>query len=157
MAAVAVKVSNSNVSSRLVYQPTHVHVINTAFHFTVEYTELTTITTTSLFHDLLYLTQQSILDTLQAHFDAHPHAQADVNLALIDKSEAALTELKVLAMRHKKSNLLTQFALSRKTQSLLDEASKNFTTAISKLQLGIAVSQMGVNLRIDENVSVIIG
>jgi hypothetical protein len=100
---------------------------------------------------------QSILDTLQAHFDAHPHAQADVNLALIDKSEAALNELKVLAMRHKKSNLLTQFALSRKTQSLLDEASKNFTTAISKLQLGIAVSQMGVNLRIDENVSVIIG
>jgi hypothetical protein len=60
-------------------------------------------------------------------------------------------------MRHKKSNLLTQFALSRKTQSLLDEASKNFTTAISMLQLGIAVSQMGVNLRIDENVSVIIG
>eukprot|EP00953_Heterococcus_sp_UTEX-ZZ885_P001218 1164-Heterococcus_DN1.PRE.1 len=97
------------------------------------------------------ISQQSILDTLQAHFDAHPHAQADVNLALIDKSEAALNELKVLAMRHKKSNLLTQFALSRKTQSLLDEASKNFTTAISKLQLGIAVSQMGVNLRIDEN------
>jgi hypothetical protein len=92
---------------------------------------------------------------LEQHFSKHPGSQADVNTALLESSEAALVELVKLASRHSRCNMLSQFALSRKTQSLLDEASKNFTTAISKLQLGIAVTQMGVNLRIDENVSVL--
>jgi hypothetical protein len=75
---------------------------------------------------------------------------------MLVKAEEALNELKAVASRHKSSNMLTQFALSRKTQSLLDEASRCFAEATSKLQLGVAVSQYGVNLRIDENVSVII-
>jgi hypothetical protein len=73
----------------------------------------------------------------------------------MDKAEAALTDLVTLARRHSKNNMLLQFALSRKTQSLIDEASAMFTEAISKLHLGLAVSQIGVNLRIDENVTVL--
>jgi hypothetical protein len=73
----------------------------------------------------------------------------------MDKAEAALQDLVTLARRHSKNNMLMQFALSRKTQSLIDEASASFTEAIAKLQLGLAVSQIGVNLRIDENVTVL--
>jgi hypothetical protein len=87
--------------------------------------------------------------------DLHQASAADINIALLDKAEAALIELKALADRSARSNLLAQFALSRKTKSLLEEASKCFTEATAKLQLGIAVSQFGINLRIDENVSVI--
>jgi hypothetical protein len=73
----------------------------------------------------------------------------------MEKSEGALVELIKLATRHSRCNMLSQFALSRKTQALIDEATKSFTEAVSKLQLGMAVTQMGVNLRIDENVSVL--
>jgi hypothetical protein len=87
--------------------------------------------------------------------ELHQASAGDINIALLDKAEAALIELKALADRSARSNLLAQFALSRKTKSLLEEASKCFTEAKAKLQLGIAVSQFGINLRIDENVSVI--
>jgi hypothetical protein len=72
------------------------------------------------------------------------------------KVEATLTELRSLARKHQKSNTLLQLALARKTQSLLDEATKCFNEATSKLQLNLAVSQYGVNLRIDENVSLLL-
>jgi hypothetical protein len=101
-----------------------------------------------------YTLQQSTLDTLQGHIDANPASQADINLSLMDKVEATLTELKSLAIKHQNSNILTRFALSRKTQSLLNEATQCFTEATSKLQLNIAVSQYGVN--IDENISVLV-
>jgi hypothetical protein len=51
--------------------------------------------------------------------------------------------------------MLSQFALSRKMQLLLDEATKSSTDAVSKLQLGTSVTQIDVNLRIHENVSVL--
>jgi NurA-like 5'-3' nuclease len=73
----------------------------------------------------------------------------------MDKAEAALQDLVTLTRRHSKNNMLMQFALSRKTQNLIDEASASFTEAIAKLQLGLTVSQIGVNLRIDENVTVL--
>jgi hypothetical protein len=75
---------------------------------------------------------------------------------MIEQSEAALTELITLATRHTNLNMLSQFALSRKTQSLLDEASKSFIEATDKLQLGLSVAQYGVQLKIDENISVLI-
>jgi hypothetical protein len=74
----------------------------------------------------------------------------------MDKVEAILTELELLATKHQNSNMLTKFALSRKTQTLLDEVTQCFTEATSKVQLNLAVSQYGVNLRIDENVSVLV-
>jgi hypothetical protein len=74
----------------------------------------------------------------------------------LDNVDVLLNELKSLASKHKNSNMLTKFALSRKTQSLLNEATQCFTEATSKLQLNIAVSQYGVNLRIDENISVLV-
>jgi hypothetical protein len=49
-----------------------------------------------------------------------------------------LTELKSLAVKHQKSNIFTQFALARKTPSLLDEATsvllKQQASYISTLQ-----------------------
>jgi hypothetical protein len=74
----------------------------------------------------------------------------------MDKANSTLTELKSLAVKHQKSNIFTQFALARKTQSLLDEATKCFTEATSKLHLNIAVSQYGINLHIDEGVSLLV-
>jgi hypothetical protein len=74
----------------------------------------------------------------------------------MDKVEATLTELKMLAMKHQNSNMLTKFALSRKTQTLLDEVTRCFTEATTKLQLNLSVSQFGVNLRVDENVSILV-
>jgi hypothetical protein len=76
-------------------------------------------------------------------------------VALLERSEATTTELIKLATRHSKCNMLSQFALSRKTQSLIDDATKSFGDAISKLQLGLTVTQMSINLRIDENVNVL--
>jgi hypothetical protein len=78
------------------------------------------------------------------------------NIALMNKAEAVITELLTLARRHNKNNMLLQFALSRKTQSLIDDAGNKFNEAISKLQLGLAVTQLGVNLRIDENVTLLL-
>jgi hypothetical protein len=76
-------------------------------------------------------------------------------MALMDDCEQSIAELVTLGNKHKKSNMLMQFVLSRKTQSLIDAAESNFTGAIAKLHLGIAVTQIGVNLRIDENVSLL--
>jgi hypothetical protein len=98
---------------------------------------------------------QSTLDTLQGHFEKYPASLSDVNMGLMDSCEASLAELVTLGNKHKKSNMLMQFVLSRKTQSLIDEAETSFTGAIAKLHLGIAVTQIGVNLRIDENVSLL--
>ena len=93
---------------------------------------------------------------MQGHIEAYPKAGSDINLSLMDKVNSTLTELKSLAVKHQKSNIFTQFALARKTRSLLNEATKCFTEATSKLHLNIAVSQYGVNLRIDENISVLV-
>jgi hypothetical protein len=103
-----------------------------------------------------YTLLQSTLDTLQGHIEAYPASGADINLSLMDKVNATLTELKSLAVKHQKNNIFTQFALARKTQSLLDEATKCFTEATSKLHLNIAVSQYGINLHIDEGVSILV-
>jgi hypothetical protein len=71
-----------------------------------------------------------VLETLEQHFNKHPGSQADVNAALMENSEATLVELIKLATRHSRCNMLSQFALSRKTQSLIDEATKSFTEAV---------------------------
>jgi hypothetical protein len=76
-------------------------------------------------------------------------------VTLIEITEPALAELIKLATKHSNCNMLSQFALSRKTQSLLDEATKSSTDAVSKLQLGTSVTQIDVNLRIHENVCVL--
>eukprot|EP00953_Heterococcus_sp_UTEX-ZZ885_P001940 1559-Heterococcus_DN1.PRE.1 len=99
---------------------------------------------------------QSTLDTLQGHIEAYPAPGADINLSLMDKVNSSLTELKSLAVKHQKSNIFTQFALARKTQSLLAEATEYYTEATSKLHLNIAVSHYGVNLRVDEGVSILV-
>jgi hypothetical protein len=75
---------------------------------------------------------------------------------ILHRAQTSLTELTSLAVKHQKTNIFTQFALARKTQSLLDEATKYYTEATSKLHLNIAVSQYGVNLRIDEGVSILV-
>jgi hypothetical protein len=100
--------------------------------------------------------QQSTIDTLQSHITAHPESKADINEALSDKVDVTLIDLKSLACKHRNSNMLTRSALSRKTQSQLNEATQCFNEATSKLQLNIAVSQYGLNLRIDENISVLV-
>eukprot|EP00953_Heterococcus_sp_UTEX-ZZ885_P018060 10088-Heterococcus_DN1.PRE.1 len=99
---------------------------------------------------------QGTLDALEKTYGSHPKLQMESNLALMNKAEAVITELLVLARRHNKNNMLLQFALSRKTQSLIDDAGNKFNEAISKLQLGLAVTQLGVNLRIDENVTLLL-
>jgi hypothetical protein len=110
----------------------------------------------NVFVSVCYTLQQSTLDTLQGHIEAYPASGADINLSLMDKVNATLTELKSLAVKHQSSNMLTKFALSRKTQSLLNEATQCFTEATSKLHLNIAVSQYGLNLHIDEGVSILV-
>jgi hypothetical protein len=74
----------------------------------------------------------------------------------MNNAEAVLAELLTLAQRHNKNNMLLQFALSRKTQALIDDASSKFNEAICKLQLGLAVTQLDVNLRIDDNVTLLL-
>jgi hypothetical protein len=86
----------------------------------------------------------------------HLNAIADVNMALMDKAEASLVELITLAKRHNSNNMILQFALSRKTQSLIDEAGRYFNEAISKLQMGLTVTQIGVTLKIDDNVDLLL-
>jgi hypothetical protein len=103
----------------------------------------------------LYYILQSTLDTLQGHFERVPTSLSDVNITLMDNCEASIAELVTLGNKHKKSNMLMQFVLSRKTQSLIDAAESNFAGAIAKLHLNIAVVNVGVNLRIDENVSLL--
>lgn len=99
---------------------------------------------------------QDTMDMLQAHFLKHPGSQDDINLELMSSCEERLTQLVELAQCHQRSSMLAQFALSRRTQDLIDEASRFFSDAVAKLQLGLAVSSMGVNLRIDENVSLLL-
>jgi hypothetical protein len=99
---------------------------------------------------------QATTNKLECHIKANPASSGGVNLMLLDNVKATLTELKSLAVKHQKSNMLKQFALARKTQFLLDRATKSFTDAISQLHLDVAVSQYGVNLHIDENVSVLV-
>jgi hypothetical protein len=101
-------------------------------------------------------TIQGTLDALEKTYGNHPKLQMESNLALMNKAEAVITELLILARRHNKNNMLLQFALSRKTQSLIDDAGNKFNEAISKLQLGLAVTQLGVNLRVDENVTLLL-
>jgi hypothetical protein len=86
----------------------------------------------------------------------YPESASECNVSCLNRVDEVLLELKELARKHNKSNMITQFALSRKVQSMLDEATAALTDAISKLQLGIVVTQLGVNLRIDENVSILL-
>jgi hypothetical protein len=145
----------------------HAHVSHTPTESSIKYSLVT-----SIYHveaqlsciplyirmnvSVCYSPQKSTLDTLQGHIEAYPASGADINLSLMDKVNATLTELKALALKHQSSNMLTKFALSRKTQSLLNEATQWFTEATSKLHLNLAVTQYGVNLRIDENISVLV-
>ncbi|KAG5182787.1 hypothetical protein JKP88DRAFT_348758 [Tribonema minus] len=99
---------------------------------------------------------QSILDTLQGYFDKHPDSESGVDLEMMIDCEQNMRKLVKLARSHQKSNMLTQFALSRRTQSLIDEVSLLLNQAVQKLQLGLSVKAIGVNLRIDENVSLLL-
>jgi hypothetical protein len=101
-------------------------------------------------------TIKGTLDTLEKTYGNHPSLAMVSNIALINKVEIVLTELLTLAQRHSKNNMLLQFALSRKTQSLIDDAGAKFNEAISKLHLGLTVTQLGVTLRIDENVTLLL-
>ena len=78
-----------------------------------------------------------------------------MNVSLLDRADTVLQELLTLARRHASHNMLIQFALSRKTQSLIDEASACVTHAIKKLQRELSVANLGVTLRIDDNVSLL--
>jgi hypothetical protein len=83
---------------------------------------------------------QATTNKLECHIKANPASSGDINLSLLDNVKATLTELKSLAVKHQKSNMLVQFALAGKTLLLLDRATKSFTEVISQLQLDIAVS-----------------
>jgi hypothetical protein len=96
------------------------------------------------------------MENLEKLHGNHPSLEMVSNIALMNKAEVVLTELLTLAQRHSKNNMLLQFALSRKTQSLIDEAGAKFNEAITKLQLGLAVTQLDVNLKIDENVTLLL-
>lgn len=92
---------------------------------------------------------------MQKHLDTHPELEKELNISLLDRADNVLQELLTLARKHAGYNMLIQFALSRKTQSLIDEASTCVTHAIEKLQLELSVTSLGVTLRIDENVSLL--
>jgi hypothetical protein len=92
------------------------------------------------------------METLEKLHSNHPSLEMESDIALMNKAEVVLAEILTLATRHAKNNMLAQIALSKQTQTLINDASKYFTDAIAKLQLGIAVTQLGVKLRTDENV-----
>ena len=75
------------------------------------------------------------------------------NVSLMNKAEDSLRKLVKVAHKHSSSNTLMQFVLSHQTQVLIDEAAQYFSEAINKLHLNIAVTHVGVSLRIDENVA----
>jgi hypothetical protein len=105
---------------------------------------------------IVHLLYQATINALKSHVGANPSLGAEINEALMFRVHVTLLELKSLASKHQNSNMLTKFALARKTQSLLIEATQCFADATSKLQLNIAVAQYGVSLRIDEGVSVLL-
>jgi hypothetical protein len=74
----------------------------------------------------------------------------------MDKVEAVLTELIRLATRHSRNGMLMDFALSRSTQSLVDDASKCLNEALAKLQLGLSVALIGATLSIKEDTTVLL-
>jgi hypothetical protein len=74
----------------------------------------------------------------------------------MDKVEAVLTELIRLATRHSKNGMLMDFALSRSTQSLVDDASKCLNEALAKLQLGLSVALISATLSIKEDTTVLL-
>jgi hypothetical protein len=75
------------------------------------------------------------------------------NVSLMNKAEDSLRKLVKVAQKHSSSNTLVQFVLSQQTQVMIDEATQYFSEAINKLHLNIAVTHIGVSLRIDENVT----
>jgi hypothetical protein len=105
---------------------------------------------------LTHFVRQSALDTLYAHFIISPGSSSDVDTALMDQAVAALQELVSRTTKHSKNNMLVQFASSRLTNTLVDDATKYFTQAIASLQLGVAVTQFDVKLRIDNNVQLLL-
>jgi hypothetical protein len=98
---------------------------------------------------------QTTLHTLAKYLHNDPALIANASREMMDKVEVVLTELVRLGTRHSKNGMLLQFALSRKTQALVDEASSCFNDAVAKLNLGLAVTHIGFTLRIDENVTVL--
>jgi hypothetical protein len=96
------------------------------------------------------------MEALEKLHGNHPSLEMESNIILMNKAEVVLAEILTLATRHAKNNMLAHFALSRQTQTLINDASKYFTDAIAKLQLGIAVTQLGVTLRTDENVTLLL-
>eukprot|EP00953_Heterococcus_sp_UTEX-ZZ885_P015041 8483-Heterococcus_DN1.PRE.3 len=99
---------------------------------------------------------KSTLDTLAQHLYKDPALLASANTALMDKVEAVLTELIRLATRHSRNGMLMDFALSRSTQSLVDDASKCLNEALAKLQLGLSVALIGATLSIKEDTTVLL-
>lgn len=76
--------------------------------------------------------------------------------SLMPEPEAALRELLTAARKHGERSMFVAFITSRHTQSLIDAASQCFNDAVSRLQFGIAVQNVGVTLRTDENVSLLV-
>jgi hypothetical protein len=72
---------------------------------------------------------------LQQHLDEHPDVTANVNLVLMDKVQNILVDLKSLAEKHSRSNMLHQFAVSKQAQTLVDQASKWFNDAIGGVDI----------------------
>jgi hypothetical protein len=89
---------------------------------------------------------------LAHNYRGHPNVM-NADVSLMNKAEDSLRKLIHVAQRHSSSNTLLQFVLSHQTQLLIDEASRHFSEAINKLHLNIAVTHIGVSLRIDENVA----
>jgi hypothetical protein len=103
-------------------------------------------------------TFQGALETVELHLPEHPEAHTSVNTSALNKAALLLDELTTLATKLNKCQMLSQFALSRKMQTLTTDTAVYYTDAVSKLKLsGTAASELSVKLRVDENVSVLIG
>jgi hypothetical protein len=101
---------------------------------------------------------QTTLEAVELHLHEHPEAQISLNTSLLNKAALVLDELMTLATKHSKCQMLSQFALSRKLQTLTNDTTVYYTDAISKLNIiGTTATELSVKLRVDENVSVLIG
>ena len=98
---------------------------------------------------------QAILETVHEYSESHPNAKLNVAMENMDNCIQLLNELVQRTKSHNENNMLVQFTLSRNTQELIDEASDNLSRAVANLHLGINIASLWINLRIDENVTII--
>ena len=93
---------------------------------------------------------------MEQNLRQYPEAQSILNKGQLDECKLCLENLLRLAATHQSNQMLVQFALSTKMKELIEEASVALDSAISRLNLGVGVSMLGITLRIDENVSTLI-